>query len=115
MIHFFSNHKDTSDIEALTGEKVEVIPHPYVKPQWTTMEILCGECSSAIDRAIKADQLIINGDYTLVSLIVLERNRLGKETGFLCMEKLNAPTSERDAAGNIIHQNILKPVNIRWI
>lgn len=114
MIKFFSNHKDTSAIEQITGEKVEVIPHPYIEPEWSVEEVR-NNCSGVINDAIDADKLVINGDYTIVSIILLARARAGKLTGYLCMKKLNKPTSEKDADGNIIHKNILKPVNIRWI
>lgn len=114
MIHFFSNHKDTSAIEAITGEPVNVIPHPYIEPEWTVEDVK-RNCEKQIAAAVFAERLIINGDYTLVSLILLARRRLGKSTGFLCMKKINEPCSEKDSDGNIIHRNILKPVNVRWI
>lgn len=114
MIHFFSNHKDTSAIETLTGEPCTVIPHPYIEPEWSVEEIQ-DKCATVIQQALDANELVINGDYTLVSIIVLARHQAGKKTGFVAMKKLNAPSSEKDEAGNIIHRNVLKPVAIRWV
>lgn len=114
MIKFFSNHKDVSYIEKFTGKKCGIIPHPYIEPDWD-IEELKEKCSQEIKEAISADELIINGDYTLVSMIVIERHKQNKRTGFICMKKLNEPTAEKDKDGNIIHKNILKPINIRWI
>ena len=114
MITFFSNHTDTSFIEEYTGEQVRVIKHPYIEPEWTFAQVLTN-CKDEINEAVKATKLIINGDYTLVSSIVMERFLQNKRTGFIAMKKLNEPTSEKDSEGNIIHRNILKPINIRWI
>lgn len=114
MIHFFSNHKDTKFIEELTGEEVRVIAHPYVEPEWSESEV-AERCAAAIEAAVSANKLIINGDYFLVSHIVLSRSAAGKKTGFLAMKKFNEPSNEKDREGRIVHRNILKPVAIRWI
>lgn len=114
MISFFSNHKDTAAIEALTGEPVEVIPHPYIRPEWTAEDVK-EHCAEAIAKAVDAAKLIINGDYTLVSIIVTARYMSGKKTGFVAFEKIGDSETKKDKAGNITHKNILKPVNIRWI
>ena len=114
MIHFFSNHTDTSAIEELTSDAVTVIPHPYIEPEWSVEEIQT-RCFAVIQQAMAAERLVINGDYTLVSLIVLARHQEGKKTGFVAMKKLNAPSNEKDADGNIVHRNVLKPVAIRWV
>jgi hypothetical protein len=114
MITFFSNHADTSFIQEHTGEEVTHIKHPYIEPEWSTVDII-KNCTQEIKQAVEATTLIINGDYTIVSLIVLERFKKGKKTGFMCMKKLNEPTAEKDSDGNIIHRNVLKPIGIRWI
>jgi len=114
MIHFLSNHKDTSPLEAITGEDVTLIPHPYIEPEWTTAEV-GDKCHQVIARAIRAEKLVANGDYTLVSMIVLIRATMGKQTGFLCMRKLNEPTAARDPDGNIVHRNVLRPVGVRYV
>ena len=114
MIYFLSNHKDTSAIEAMTGESCTVIPHPYIEPEWTISEIK-QRCATIIQQAITAEKLVINGDYTLVSLIVIARHQAGKPTGFMAMKKLNEPSNEKDKEGNIVHRNVLKPIGIRWI
>lgn len=114
MIHFLSNHTDTSALEAITGESVTVIKHPYIEPEWTVEEIQ-ERCATVIQRAVAAQWLVINGDYTLVSLIVIARHEANKETGFIAMKKLNEPSNEKDADGNIVHRNVLKPVAIRWV
>lgn len=114
MIYFLSNHKDTAFLESLTNEKITLISHPYIDPNWTSNELL-ENCKGVIDQAVRAERLVANGDYSLLSTIIIRRFKLGKKTGFICMEKLNKPSSERDEAGNIVHKNILKPINIRWI
>jgi len=113
-MHFFSNHKDVSFIEAHTEEKCMLIQHPYIEPEWSVEEIR-SRCAKEIGQAVEAEKLIINGDYTLVAIILLARAEEGKPTGFLAMKKFNEPSNEKDAEGRIIHQNILKPVGIRWI
>jgi len=114
MIKFFSNHDDTKELERITGEKVEVISHPYIEPEWT-IEDVEEKCGKQIREAVDAEKLVINGDYTLVSMITIKRFLKGKKTGFIGMKKLNKPTNEKDKDGNIVHKNILKPVNVRWI
>ncbi len=114
MIHFFSNHKDTSFLEQYFNEQVRVILHPYIEPEWSVDEILTN-CKVVIQEAIKAERLIINGDYTLVAIILLERHRLGRPTGFICMRKLSGNKTLIDSDGKIVHQNVLKPVNVRWV
>lgn len=114
MIHFLSNHSDTSAIETITGQPVTVIKHPYIEPEWSVDQVQ-ERCATVIQQALDADKLVLNGDYTLVSMIVIARHQVGKATGFIAMKKLNEPSSEKDADGNIIHRNVLKPVNIRWI
>ena len=114
MIHFFSNHKDTAPLVLLTGEQVTVIPHPYIEADWSMDDIRLF-CKDAIQEAVTADKLIINGDYSIVSLIVSQRLQKGKKTGFIAMKKMNEPSNEKDENGNIIHRNVLKPIGIRWI
>lgn len=114
MIHFLSNHKDTSALEIISGEQVSLIPHPYIEPEWSVPE-LREKCSETISQAVAAEKLVANGDYTLVSLVVIERAKAGKQTGFLGMKKLNTPSNEKDSEGNIVHRNILKPVSLRWV
>lgn len=115
MIYFLSNHKDTSFLRKyFKGEEVEVIPHPLIEFEWTENDIYTW-CSDVIAKAVNADILIMNGDYTLVGIILLERSCLGKKTGFLAMKKMNEPCSERDADGKITYRNVVKPVGVRWI
>lgn len=114
MITFFSNHTDTNYINEFTGEEVELIPHPLLQAEWSVEEIE-ENCKNEILEAVTAEKLIINGDYTLVAIILKKRFELGKITGFIAMKKLNAPSNEKDQFGNIIHRNILKPVGVRWV
>lgn len=114
MIHFFSNHADLTALGELTGEQIILIPHPYVELEWNVEQVK-GRCAAAINRALEAERLVINGDYTLVALVVLARKQAGKPTGFFAMKKLNEPTAEKDAEGNILHRNVLKPIQVRWI
>lgn len=73
------------------------------------------KCATVIQQATWCEKLVLNGDYTLVSLIVIARRMVFKKTGFLAMKKLNEPTAEKDADGNIVHRNVLKPIAIRWV
>ncbi len=114
MVYFFSNHKNTSFLEQFLREEVTIIPHPYIEPQWS-MEDLIEKCDVEISLALLVDKLIINGDHSLVSYIVVKRNRLGKKTGFITFQKLNEPTKEKDNSGNIVHKNILRPISVRWL
>lgn len=114
MIKFFSNHTDIKFLEEFTKEEIRLIQHPYIEPEWS-IEDIKRKCNKEITEAIIAEKLIINGDYSIVSIIVLARARLSRPTGFICMRKFNEPSTEKDANGNIIHRNVLKPVNVRWI
>ena len=114
MIYFFSNHTDIEFIKSFCKDSVNVIKHPYIEPEWTTQDVE-RNCHNEIDLAVEADQLIINGDYTLVAIILKKRFELGKQTGFIAMKKLNEPSNEKDSNGNIVHRNVLKPIGIRWV
>lgn len=114
MIHFLSNHKDTQPLKDITGEDVTLISHPYIEPEWTTEQV-SAKCRRTIADAVRAEKLVANGDYTLVAMIVLIRATMGKSTGFIAMKKLNEPTAERDADGNIVHRNVLRPVGVRYV
>lgn len=114
MIHFLSNHKDASVIESLTGEPCTLIPHPYIGPEWDTNDVI-QKCARVIKQAVECDLLVLNGDYTLVSLIVLCRLDADKKTGFLAMKKISELSSEKDAEGNIVYVDFLQPVGIRWV
>lgn len=114
MIYFFSNHKDVSFIEELTGQKVERIQHPLIEPDWNEHAVL-NNCHEVIQKAVDAEALIINGDYFLVSHIVLQRYMMGRKTGFVAFARKPGDNAVRDKQGNIIHKGVLKPVGIRWI
>uniref|UniRef100_A0A6M3L7D5 Uncharacterized protein n=1 Tax=viral metagenome TaxID=1070528 RepID=A0A6M3L7D5_9ZZZZ len=114
MVYFLSNHKDTSFIEEHLKDSVEVISHPCLSPDWTVDNIQT-RCAEEIKKAIEADNLIMNGDYTLVGLILLERARRGKKTGFLAMKKMSGTKMQKDSDGKINYSNTVKPVGIRWI
>lgn len=120
-IIFLSNHKDTGTLKdilikkGLKNPNVVHLAHPYIEPEWTTEEVK-ENCKFVIELAVNAEHLIMNGDYTLVSVIVLERRKLGKKTGFITMKKLSSPDgAKKQKDGSIKHSNILLPVNIRYI
>lgn len=114
MIHFFSNHKDTSFVTEMTGEEVALIPHPLIEAEWTVEEIK-SYCLKEITQAVDAEKLVLNGDYTIVHIISHERSRLGKQTWYISMKKLSEPgwEGQKDENGNIVHRNVLRPVAIR--
>jgi hypothetical protein len=115
MVHFLSNHKDISFLQQyFKGEPITIIPHPVLDPDWSEIEIK-EKCQAVIEQAIQADILIANGDYTLVGMILLERSRVDKKTGFLAMKKMSGSDSVRDAEGKITFQNVVKPVGVRWL
>lgn len=114
MVYFMSNHTDVKFLESYLGRDVKIIKHPYIDPEWDAKDI-AKFCSDVIDEAVEANYLVLNGDYTLVSIIVLKRAEIGKSSGFIAMKKLNEPSNEKDKDGNIIHRNVLKPVGIRWV
>lgn len=116
MIHFFSSHTDTSFLqEYFKGEEITIIPHPHLDQNWSVSEIR-EHCRAEIGAAIAADILIANGDYTLVGMILLERSRLGKKTGFFAMKKMNRTEfAKPGSAGQIEYKNIVRPVGIRWL
>lgn len=114
MVYFFSNHTDTAFIESFMNDTVSIIKHPYIEPEWSVSDIE-EKCQNEISQAVEAEKLVINGDYTLVAIILKKRFDLGKQTGFIAMKKLNEPSNEKDRFGNIIHRNILKPIGIRWV
>ena len=114
-IAFMSNHKDTAFIESqFPSERVELIPHPYIEARWT-MPMIRFELRDFISRCCEPDILVLNGDYSLVSLIVLERFHLNRRTGFISMEKRNAPDAQKLADGSIRNTNVLVPVGIRYL
>jgi hypothetical protein len=115
-VKFFSNHNDLSFIkDRFPLDEVSFINHGLIDPDWD-MDRLEKECQNRIDEAINCDILIINGDYSLVSLIVSKRLALKKKTGFICMKKLSVPEdSSKDTNGIISHTNRLIPCNIRYI
>ena len=112
-VHFLSNHK-ASFLEEHLKADIERIPHPYIEPDWSEEEVW-SNCIETIRCAVDAEALVANGDYSLVGLVLRERLRTGKPTGFIAMKKLNEPSNEKDAAGNIVHRNVLRPVGVRWI
>ena len=113
-ITFLSNHDDLTPLQKFFPDaEIVLIRHPYVEPHWTTDE-LAARCSETINAAINAAELVINGDYTLVSLVVLNRWKADKRTGFLCMKREEA-RSERGPDGRIRNQNVLTPCGVRWI
>lgn len=114
MIKFLSNHKETTLVEILHGEEVQLIPHPYIQPSWSVAD-LRRECAAIIADAVSCEKLIINGDYTLVALIAIERFKLGKKTGYVCFEKIGASQAVKQADGTILHSNVLRAVNVRWL
>ena len=114
MVHFLSNHKDTSFVELFTGSEVTHIPHPYIDPKLSENDVW-DKYGNVIQQAAEADTLVINGDYFLVALILKERLKAKKVTGFIAMQKFNEPSNEIDSEGNIIHKNILRPMQIRWV
>ena len=112
---FLTNHKETELVQAVVGEPIELINHPYIDPDWSVDDV-CRECADVIAQAVDADKLILNGDYTLVSLIVLARAAHGgKPTGFVCFKKIGESVSKKNADGTITHSNVLQPVNVRWL
>lgn len=114
MILFLSNHTDLEPIQRITGEEVKLLKHPYVMPEWTTEELI-KECKTVIEQAVNAENLVMNGDYTLVAIILRNRLILDKKTGFLTMKKIENPVTGKDARGVIKHSNVLLPVGIRWV
>ena len=114
MVKFLTNHRETDLIHAVVGEAIELITHPYIDPSWS-VDDMCYHCAETIAEAVAADRLIINGDYTLVSWIVLLRHTAGKPTGFVCFEKIGESVSKRNEDGTITHSNVLIPVNVRWL
>ena len=115
MVYFLSNHRDTSFIkECFSHDEIEVIPHPCLSPDWSAEDIE-EKCKDIIEQAVEAETLIMNGDYTLVGLILLERSREGKWTGFLSMKKESSPDITKSPDGKITYSNTVKPVGIRWI
>lgn len=112
-IYFFSNHSDLEPLKQLTGEEVVHIPHPLIRPEWGDGRVL-EECKVVIDQAIAVDRLVINGDYFLVSHIVIRRWKRGRITGFMAMEKRNPGTTTK-LGNEIRHTNVLVPVGIRWL
>jgi len=116
-ILFLSNHSDTSPIKSVLGNDIEIewIKHPYIEAEWNINDIK-ENCKEVIKKCINVDTLILNGDYTLVYLIVIERFRMKKKTGFISFKKLSKPDGTiKLPDGSIKHSNILKPVGIRWI
>jgi len=113
MIKFLSNHTP-DEVELLLGERVRVIAHPYVQPRWTIADIR-RECADTLRDAVSEAKLILNGDYTLVALIVLDRAALGLPTGFICFDKIAPSEADKQADGTIKHVNVLRAVAIRWI
>jgi hypothetical protein len=115
-VKFFSNHNDLSFIkDQFPLDEVSFIAHGLIDPDWD-MKKLEEECKDRIDQALDCDVLIINGDYSLVSLIVTKRLSMGKKTGFICMKKLSdSSETKKDANGVIAHTNRLIPCNIRYI
>lgn len=114
MIYFLSNHTDTESVERITGEQVRIIAHPYIEPTWS-IEEMRDKCKRTLRAAAEAEKLIINGDYTLVAMVFLERYLLGKKTGFICFEKRGNSQNTKHADGSITHSNVLVPVNVRWL
>jgi hypothetical protein len=115
MIHFLSNHKDISFLqECFSSDKVEVIPHPCLSPDWSAEDIEV-KCKDIIEKSSNAETLIMNGDYTLVGLILLKRSHAGKWTGFLSMKKESSPNVIKNPDGKITYINTVRPVGIRWI
>lgn len=113
-VHFMSNHKDVSFLENHFGHEINLVPHPYIEPEWSETEFR-EKCAQVIARAVAAEILVMNGDYFLVVTILKARLEAGKRTGFIAMKKFNEPSNEKDSEGRIIHRNVLKPVAIRWI
>jgi len=113
-VHFLSNHKDTSFLEEYLKADIERIPHPYIEPDWSEEEVW-SNCIETIRCAVDAETLVANGDYFLVGVVLRERLKAGKPTGFIAMKKFNEPSNEKDADGNIVHRNILRPIAVRWI
>jgi hypothetical protein len=102
MVHFLSNHKDIFYLkEYFPGEEIEVIPHPHLSPNWTAEDIEVN-CKDVIEKAVQAEKLIMNGDYTLVGMILLKRSHAGEWTGFLSMKKESSPDAQKSSG-------------IRWI
>ena len=114
MVKFLTNHRETDLIQAVVGDVIELITHPYVDPSWSVDDV-CINCADVIGEAVDADRLIINGDYTLVSIIVIARHAQHKPTGFVCFAKIGESVSKKNADGTITHSNVLQPVNVRWL
>lgn len=113
-VFFLSNHKDLSFLEkSFPNKKIVLIPHPYLMPYWTETEVRI-YCAPTISKAVKADILIINGDYFFVSLILQARLALGKTTGFIVCEKINTPDATT-INGVVSYSQSLKPMGLRWI
>lgn len=113
MIYFLSNHSDTSFLRRFFPiEEIILIPHPLLKPEWDADQIKL-QCASEIGKAVQVDTLIMNGDYTLVGLILLERAKLGKRTGFIAFRRIGGGAGVYK--GKISHQAVLEPVGIRWL
>lgn len=113
-VTFLSNHKDASFLESYLKLPVEIIPHPYIEPEWNEEQVE-ERCADVIRKAVEAEILILNGDYFLVAIILRARIMEGKRTGFISMKKYNEPSNRKDSEGRIIHNNILKPIGVRWI
>lgn len=138
-LYFLSNHADLEPLRRIAAaeyrlppEQIEVIriPHPLLKGAWDTADV-ARECRAIINLCVdpgcedheRPADLILNGDYCLVSLIVIERlaaaaahpGWIGR-TGFLAMDKLSDQDgAKRRPDGSIEHRSVLIPVRIRWL
>jgi len=114
VLYFFSNHSDLRFLRRYFPDKYIVrIPHPYLNETWGSMEVVAN-CQESIQKALSAPELIINGDYFLVSYIVQKRSALGKRTGFISFEKLTKPVSGR-VGEKVYNKTIMRPVGVRWL
>ena len=96
MIKFFgTNLEIKSHLEKILNEKIDMIKQPVIRADMTIREIK-EICKNEFLESIMAQSLILAGDFSLCSIIAIDRARLNKKTGFIAYEDN-------------------RPVNIRWL